>query len=1016
MKNNNMENDIEQVNSFLDREYSKNALILRNGELFTVVHREEANVARAIENLERVAENQQKQRAEAIKRKYQVKFDSLLNLQNKLKMYLKNPTMLKSDDIIRIVSVLDEMHQLLDSQKDYEIKTSNIEVNSRSKKSVEEYRQRMKLIVEKHFEEAQNKLEDMKASFEPLEYYYETASFDSPLWNDLKNESSFPVINQIRLGEEEIKIVSPLNQSVSYIMPDMAPFFNRKSLTIVYKNGEREKLKNLIDNILARCLMSADAGNILFHFMDGNGNGSLFFDYLKCSNKTLQLFDGKINITPQEIEGSLQKLQLKYKEIDQKIRKGESIFLYNKRNPKAPLPYHVVVMDSFPKGMSSSYIPFVMRLMKDELAAGLHFILLVEEQDLGKVASLSTITSVYRIPNSYVVQNAMVDILPKTIAFIDENYSKEKTMLFEECYKEIEWWKGNCANYTCIPLGLNYAHNYNLLFNEEGKDGGLASANAVIVGMPGCGKSSLLNTIIIGGSMVYSPNELRFIMIDMKGVGFKQYVTEKLPHAEFIALKANPEFGLHTLRNLKRKIYERQEIFRSKECVNFYDYRRKYDSDVMPRYMIFIDEYQELLKGETRNEVLEILEYIVRVGRALGFNIVLSSQNMELPNSVLDNVSHRISMRCSAAIGRSALGFYDERTPQLNTGQAIVYCENVDLVQSYYLPGEDREIPPGGSMSCKSYLKQIRERWNVETKGMYDQNLVVFDSEAPALLSNNRVYKAMAYNPETIKNELLFSPGEKYMVDGSDFIRKLSRNKNENILVVGGKLNVSTRVANTTFQSMLPQLDVSTSIDVVSCQNRSEKLLFDVIRNSSVQVCKKFPNAMFHELPQDISSLLDTLLVDIEKRKENLKKGIIADPHLFIIYRADAEPQFEQEQVATGYGGNLIKFVSSEQTLKFKQILEEGPQVGLFCLIHFNDTDGYFSIFDEEDKAYFNHRILLQMSEDDSKTFLNSFIQKDAAQLVDNEASEENRYNMALYKNVYDNSDLVLLKPYEFLN
>ena len=245
---------------------------------------------------------------------------------------------------------------------------------------------------------------------------------------------------------------------------------------------------------------------------------------------------------------------------------------------------------------------------------------------------------------------------------------------------------------------------------------------------------------------------------------------------------------------------------------------------------------------------------------------------------------------------------------------------------------------------------------------------------------------------------------------------KLLRNKNENIFVVGGKLNVSTRVANTTFLSILPQLDATANIDIVSYQNRSEQTLYDEIKVSSTKVCKKFPNAKFHELPQDVSPLLDSIIDDIEQRMEDAAKGIMSQPRLLIIYRADAEPHFEQVEVSSGYGGNSTKLVSSEQTEKLKQILENGPQVGLFCLMHFNDTDGYFNIFDEDDKVYFNHRILLQMSEDDSKTFLNSYIQKDAAQLVDNEASEENRYNMALYKNVYDNSDPVILKPYEFLD
>lgn len=1012
-----MANSIEQVNYFLDREYSKHSQVLRNGELFSVVHREEANVAHTIENLERTAENQQKQQAEAIKRKYQVKIDNLLNLQNKLKMYLNNPSMLKSDDITRIASMLEEMRQLLDSQRDYKIKNSNNEIEEHNKKSAEEYRQRTKLVVEKHLEDAQRKLASIKASFEPLEGYYETASLDSSLWNNLKNEFAFPVINHIRLGEEEISMVSPLNETIYYIVPNVIPFFNRQSITVVYKNGERDKLKNLIDNVLTRCLMSAEAGNVMFHFMDGNGNGSLFFDYLKCSNKTLQLFDGKINITPQEIEGCLQKLQLMYKEIDQKIRKGESITEYNEMNPKATLPYHVVVMDSFSKGMSSSYIPFVMRLMNDELAAGLHFVLLVEEQDFQKVAGVLSSTSVYRIPENYVIQNEIKDIQRQVLSFVDASFTKQKTMLFDEYYRNIEWWKGDASNFTRIPLGLTYAHNYDLLFNEEGKKDGVASANAVIAGMPGCGKSSLLNTMIVGGSIVYSPNELRFYMIDMKGVGFKQYVTEKLPHAEFVALKANPEFGLHTLRNIRNKIIKRQEIFRAKESVNFYDFKSKYGSEIMPRYMIFIDEYQELLKGETRSEVLEIMEYIVRVGRALGFNIILSSQNMDLPNNVLDNISHRIVMRCSTAIGRNTLGFYDERTPQLNTGQAIVQCENTDLVQGYYLPVEEKDIPAGGSLSCKAYLKQIRERWDKETAGTYDHHLVVFDSEMPALLSENRTFKSLTFNPNIANRELLFSPGEKYMVDGSDFMCRLIRNKNENILVIGGQLNVSTRAANTTFLSILPQLDkVSTHIDIISFQDRSEQILFNNINSSSTHICHKFPNAVFHELPKDISLVLDNIIEDIVQRQEKVAQGTILPPRLLIIYRTESNSQFEQEKVAGGYSGTVMKYVCSEQAEKVKQILEEGPQVGVFSILHYRDAEGFYGMFDEDDKSYFNHRVLLQMSEEDSKTFLNSFIHKDAAELVDNEASEEFRYNMALYKNVYDNSDAVILKPYEFDN
>lgn len=1008
-----MANNTDQINSFLEREYTRTYRILRNGELFSGIQNEEATATRTIGNLKRTAEHQQMQQAESIKRKYQLKIDSLQDLQKKLMMYVNNPSMLKPDDISRISTMLGEMHQLLESQKSYEIETSNREVEARSKKSIEDYSQRTQMAIEKHLQDAKSRLARIMATYEPLDEYYETASFNSPIWDNLKKESVFPAISQIRLGETEINIDNPSVSSISYKTPEIVPFFNQGSLTIVYKDGERDRLKNLVDNILSRCLMSAEAGNIQFHFMDGNGNGSLFFDYLKCSNKTLQLFDGKINITPQEIESCLQKLQQTYKEIDQKIRKGESITQYNERNPKATLPYHVVIMDSFPKGMSSSYIPYIHRMMKDELAAGLHFVLLVEEEDCAKITSLTADTTVYHIPEKYYIQDSLFALQQNVLAFIDKNYTKENTMLFEEYYKNIEWWKENCANYTRIPLGLSYANNYDLVFNEEGKDGGLASANVVIAGMPGSGKSCLLNTIIIGASIKYSPNELRFFMIDMKGVGFKQYVAEKLPHAEFIALKANPEFGLHTLRNIQKKMQERQKLFTSKEALNYYDFKKKFPGEFMPRYIILIDEYQELLREETRSDVLDILRKVVRVGRGLGFNIILSSQNMDLAEDILVNISHRVVMRCTSAIGRSTLGFYDERSPQLNTGQAIISCENTDMVQSYYLPGEVDEIPKGGTMSCRTYLKQIKDNWDARSGTKFDQRLVVFDSENPALLSQNRIYSSMTYSPDSAGNGLLFSPGEKYMVDGTDFMCKLSRNKNENILVVGGQLRVSIRSANTTLLSMLPQFDMSTHIDILSYQDRSEQDLFEAIRISSEDVCRRFPNARYYESPQDISSLLDDILNDIEKRTVLQSRGELPSPRLFVLYDTDCYPKFNKIIVA-GRISTMIQ--SSEQAEKLKMILEKGPQTGLYCILHFSDTEGFFKIFNEENKTYFNHRILLHMNEEHSKVFLDSFIRKDAAHLVDDDASENSRYNMALYKNAYDNSEPVKIKPYEFLN
>ena len=187
--------------------------------------------------------------------------------------------------------------------------------------------------------------------------------------------------------------------------------------------------------------------------------------------------------------------------------------------------------------------------------------------------------------------------------------------------------------------------------------------------------------------------------------------------------------------------------------------------------MIVIDEYQELLRDETRMEVTRILDYLLLMSRALGFNLIMSSQNLHLSDSLMINVHCRIVMRCPSTLGRLALGEYDDRTAELNTGQAIVKCSTTDMVQSYYLPKDEKELPSGANMTSISYLKIIREKWNRVTNGMYDHHLVVFDSEQPALLTNNRTYKSLICNKDAITRGLLFSPGEKYLIDGEGQVR-----------------------------------------------------------------------------------------------------------------------------------------------------------------------------------------------------------------------------------------------------
>lgn len=1005
-----MANNTDQVNSFLEREYARTSRILRNGELFSGIQNEEANSARTIENLKRTAEHQQMQQSESIKRKYQVKIDSLQNLQNKLMMYVNNPSMLKPDDIGRISSMLGEMHQLLESQKNYEIETSNKEVDGRSRQSVEEYKQRIHLIIEKHLQEASEKLEILKASLSPLEQYYETASFQSEIWDKLEIKSRFPSLKNLRLGETSVCIDGGSQGDVTtYETPEIIPFFTQKSLTIVYDAEERHQLKYLIDNIFLRSLMSAKPGNLLFYMIDPVGKGDMFLDYLNFSQtSTKQILNNKILTNPQEIDETLKKLVATYDDIEQNYLKGLNIVDYNQKT-KVTIPYRVVILDTFPQGLSLNAIEMIKKLARYEIEAGLHFVFLVDKNYMSKVEDITCNTVVTKVPvNTSVDFERIKKVKNSVIDFTDLNFNTSVDASFEDCFAGKEWWHGDCSNFTTVPLGLAKAVNYDLEFDEEGKKS-IPSAHMVIAGQTGCGKSFLLHSLIMALSIKYSPDELKFFLIDLKGAEFKQYDTYKLPHAEFVAVNGNPEFGLHVLRVVRRKMEERNDEFKAKGVERLPEYRKLYPDAPMPRYFIIIDEYQRMLSGGgASREARASIEDIAKVGRALGFNLILSSQSVMLDTETLGNFTHRIAMRCSPFIAQQALGHAEERCPDLKVGQAIVHQgSGYDLIQSYFLPKQS-ETGDENRKTRVDYLQEIAQKWGIQYNGLYEHNMIVFDGESVAMLENNRTIMQMT--PEKNLLNVRFSPGEKILVDGQDLIGKFERGvRSQNMLVLGGKLNVSLRAMNGCVMSMLGQfIPGEVKIDTINYVNRSNNELYETIRKTSQKITDLYTGSNYFEIGSKLDEWLDELLQDVDNRLANINSTTYYAPRIIVFYQPENNENLHQKQDPN----RPNRWVVSEFMEKFMKVLEKGSSVGVHCIFHFLDPDAYYSLFVDDDLTLFGHRILLQMSEKDSKIFLGN---RDASHLVERNMKEELANNRAIYYNVYS-SHSETIKPYEFYN
>ena len=1002
-----------EVQEFLERDYQRIKSLLSNGGLFLSVQNEEKAIQNAVSHLENASKQLLEQQKNQIDQKFHVKMDSISALLSKLKKASSNIGALNQDDINRLETALGEMLQILELQKKHELAENETAMKAKKEANIEDYKSRTEPALERHFEEAKEKMTLAVGELEPLEQYYETASLQSEKWDQLETNSLFPLLNSIRLGER-IMSVDCGNKEIelSYSIPEIVPFFTKKSLSIVYKREERHRLKDVVDSIFVRGLMAAKSGYMLFHFMDPMGKGELFLDYLNFGQQsTKQILNNKIITSGAEIDDAMRKLVATYDDIEQNYLKGMTLEQYNLTS-KIAIPYRIVVIDAFPLGLSVNAMEMIKKMLRYEITAGLHFVLLVEESLLPKIGDMLAYTTVFSLAPNFVIDSDRLQVIKKNVLeFTDLNYNVSESASFEECFSDKEWWKGDCSNFTTVPLGLSKAVNYDLEFDEEAEKG-IPTAHMVIAGQTGCGKSFLLHSMIIGMSILYSPDDLKFFLIDLKGAEFKQYDTYKLPHAEFIAINGNPEFGLHVLRIIKQKMNERTDEFKAKGVERLPEYRKMFPDVPMPRYFIIIDEYQRMLSGGgLSREARFLIEDITKVGRALGFNLVLASQSVLLDSDVLGNFTHRIAMRCTQFIAHQVLGRAEENSPDLKVGQAIVHQgRSFDVVQSYFLP-KQADNSKGMTKTRVDYLKEIASRWEAQCNGEYENNTIVFDGESRAYLGNNRTVSRMI--PEKI-HAVKFSPGEKILVDGRDLMSQLDRDiKYQNILAVGGKPEVSLRAMNGCLMSMINQFESNeVEIDMLNFINKSKQDLYETIKDSSMQIIQRMNKSKYFEMESSLEEWMDDLLQDIDKRKEALNSNVYFAPRIVAIYQADNRNDFQQIVVDPSRN----KYKHSELTSKLLEVLANGSEVGVHCLMYFSNPDAFFKLFDasegdEKDLALFGHRILLQMEEKDSKIFLHN--SKDASRILDRNMKEEHADNRAIYYNVYSNH-FETIKPYEF--
>ncbi len=245
--------------------------------------------------------------------------------------------------------------------------------------------------------------------------------------------------------------------------------------------------------------------------------------------------------------------------------------------------------------------------------------------------------------------NVLAPIPGKNAIGIEAPNNDHVPVTMREMLESQEW--ANTKAQLPIALGKNLYHKPIIA--------DLAKApHLLIAGSTGSGKSVCINSIIVSLLYKFSPEQLRFIMVDPKQVELQQY--NELPHM-LIPVITDPKKAVSALQWLVNEMEKRYQLF-AKVCVrNIVGFNKRADKqpqsasvteeipDKLPYIIMIIDELNDLMLVAGK-EVEEEIMRITQLARAAGIHCIIATQRPSvnvITGVIKANIPARIAFKVS---------------------------------------------------------------------------------------------------------------------------------------------------------------------------------------------------------------------------------------------------------------------------------------------------------------------------------------------------------------------------------
>ena len=255
----------------------------------------------------------------------------------------------------------------------------------------------------------------------------------------------------------------------------------------------------------------------------------------------------------------------------------------------------------------------------------------------------------------------------------------------------------------------------------------------LVAGTTGSGKTETIISYLLGLCMQYRPDELNLLLVDMKGGGFTKRLGH-LPHVVGTVTDVDgdengtsAEYMLGRFLNAMKSEIKRRKLLFNKLHVDSIDSYIRACADIeahieqkklfgeeaaliretakkepLSHLILVVDEFTELKRFSNENGDIDYMgeiTTIARIGRSLGFHIILISQNIE--GAITDDIRVNSNARLCLKVA---------------TRQASKEMIGTELAASAYMPGNGRAYLLVGTGSKFEYFQSAYSGSGVEER------------------------------------------------------------------------------------------------------------------------------------------------------------------------------------------------------------------------------------------------------------------------------------------------------------